>query len=369
MAFKILDRVAGLFQHDNQGRVLVTIPDGHVVGGDTAGDGALHGSEGYFRVWISRMFLAHDREWFSTRYPSVAAFTSFTFGDQAAPVEIAQVAGPEHLKDVDAAHLDRVISVNQIVSPLTPFRGGSVELEVGLLSIEARDDMRRFLNAIGTVSSLLAVPQLSTALTIADKIATGAKELADADGNQLKVGYQNTFVGDDDEPGDPAGNELKDRYVAVINAPANDARYAPDRLWPKDGGVEIGDDATDTDPLTGVDWLVIWIETRASRDDEDSLTSVTGPLKTAIKALGGDNQQADALARQAIVAALNCEDLVPADRQKFAARVKQTYVDAKAAQSLTPTDALTVTSSTHQMRLADVRDVAPADNVAELFDV
>lgn len=351
VAFRVFARLYEVFTKEARGRVFVEIPVGHIDGGIEQGP-TLRGNEGYFRIWVSRMFLAHDKEWFSTRYPSVTSFVTFNFGGRDAPLEVANVAGPDHLKDVDKEHLDRVVSLNHAVLPTTPFRGGTVELEAGLLAMEARDEMRRFLNAMGTVASLVAVPQLSAALTVADKVASGAKELAGADGNRLKLGYQNTFVGEDDKPGDPARNELRDRHIAVVNAPADDGRFAAERLWLQGNEVRVGDSSGGAQPLTGVDWMVLRVETLVSRDDYDSLSDITEPLKKAIGALGGDIAQADALAKQAIMAAWNSEDLIDTDRPRVAGKVKEKYKAAKAAVSdgaaLVSSDIATIAPDHHE---------------------
>lgn len=206
MPFRVFDKLFELFRKEGQDRTLVDILPDHVQDGAQAGP-ALHGGEGYFRIWISHMLLARERDWFSVRFPSVSAFTTFNFGGSPTPVEIAHIAGPQHLKDVDARHLDNVISVNQLVCATVPFHGGSVEFEAGLLSIEARDEMAHFLNAMGTVASLVAVPQLSAALTIADKVAMGARDFVGVSANRMVLGYQNTFIGENDEPGDSSHNK------------------------------------------------------------------------------------------------------------------------------------------------------------------
>jgi hypothetical protein len=99
------------------------------------------------------------------------------------------------------------------------------------------------------------------------------------------------------------------------------------------GEVHIGDDSGGARALTGVDWMVLRVETLSQRDDYNSLSDITGPLKKAINALGGDNAAADLLAAQAARAAYTSEDLIDADRGKVADVVRKKYEAAKQAGS------------------------------------
>jgi hypothetical protein len=73
-------------------------------------------------------------------------------GGRNTPVEVAAVASPRQ-------------SQGRRSAALGPRRlRKSLELEAGLLSMEGWEDMKRFLGAMGTVATLVSVPQLSAAL-------------------------------------------------------------------------------------------------------------------------------------------------------------------------------------------------------------
>jgi hypothetical protein len=79
--------------------------------------------------------LAHSRQLpngIGTRLVASFIKTLNRFGDRASAIEIARVAGPEHLKDVDAAHLTQVVQLDHVLNPLVPFVGGTGQLEAGL---------------------------------------------------------------------------------------------------------------------------------------------------------------------------------------------------------------------------------------------
>ncbi len=52
----------------------------------------------------------------------------FQFGDQK--IKIPYVAGPSHIANLDEAHLERVISLNDPMTTLMPFDGGVMEIAV-----------------------------------------------------------------------------------------------------------------------------------------------------------------------------------------------------------------------------------------------
>ena len=328
--YRVFQKLWRLFREESVDRTLVELPSSHIE--DAAAESApLLADRGYFRIWVTRMCLAHSTDWFSTRYPSVHAFVDFDFGG-GDRLEIASLAGPSHLAEVDKAHLDQVMSLNHVVSPLTPFKGGTVTVELALLSVEADDKMGRFLEAMSGVASLVAVPQLSSVLSIAGQVADGARAFAGVEGNRMQIGYQNTFVGEDGHAGDASGNELRDHFIVVANTPAGD-KYTSRRLWLTKSGLRVGDSRAVAKPLSGVDWMLIHIETRTMRDDYANLSDVTEPLHEAIRALiEGNTQQAEARLRVALSAALTSQDLISADRTAVARWARSEY--DKAGQQL-----------------------------------
>src|SRR4051812_44891136 len=101
------------------------------------------------------MFLKRDREWFMSWYPVAQSLIQLRFGNLPNPLEIAQIAGPDHLLNVDPDHLDRVVQLDLPLTPLLPFIGGTVQVEAALIAMEASDILRRFLDVMGSFARLL----------------------------------------------------------------------------------------------------------------------------------------------------------------------------------------------------------------------
>jgi len=242
------------------------------------------------------------------------------------------VAGPGYLRTVDPAHLDRVVQVDCPLTPLLPFNGGTVQIEVGLLAMQASDMMKRFLDVVGSFATLVAVPQFSTVLNVARILTNGADQLLGVGEKQMLLGYQRTF----ESAGGGGDADLRPAYIAIINAPSG--TYAPGQLWIEDGQLWHGAERSKAQELTGVDYLLLRIETRSYRDDWEALSTINEPFTRAITALtqvdaNGNYNVADAevFIRTAAVAALNSPDLTVRDRPQIARAIRDRYTEYKAA--------------------------------------
>ncbi|MGH2618785.1 MAG: hypothetical protein ACRDJC_26450, partial [Thermomicrobiales bacterium] len=323
------DVLSNLVQRDARHLERIVIPPQNVL--PAQGDAVpLAAGEGYFRLWVAEMFLAADREWFHTFYPVVQSLTTFQFGGGAKPVEIAQVAGPGHLQKVDPANLDKVIQVNHTLTPLVPFAGGTVQIEAGLLAMQADDLLQRFLDVVGGFSVLLAVPQLSTALGIASTVSDGVEKLLGVGSNRLVLGYQQTFAGSG------GGTQLGPTHVALLNAQSGSTK--PEHYWVKNGSLHYGSDAEQAAALSGVDYMLLRLETLPERDDWDGLAAINEPWKKAIDSLSQTDPSglprladAETFVRIAAVAALNSPDLTAKDRVRVAKAIQARFKEYKAA--------------------------------------
>lgn len=89
------------------------------------------------------------------------------------------VTTPAELKDADAAHLDRVISMDRPLLGPVPYRGGGLELEVGLFSVVSGDLVGPFLDVLESMSKAAGVTFVAAAgpfiepLTQAISVLTG----------------------------------------------------------------------------------------------------------------------------------------------------------------------------------------------------
>lgn len=278
----------------------------------------------YFRMWLSEMYLKRDRDWFNSWHPAVHSLFRFQFGTQQ--VEIPHVAGPLKLKDVNANNLEKVIQLNYPMTTLMPFNGGVVEVVAGLLAMQGEAYINRFIKVMGDFAGLLAVPQLSAALSVAGPVADGVQELLGVSNGALHLGLHQAFTG----KGGGGANELKAGYIAVILA--EEAEVAKNRLWVIDDRLRYGGSMTNNAPFAGYAYMLFRIENRVERDDWEGLTSIQEPFRKAIEALGtGETERAESFLRTAIATALLSPDLTKADRSRAARALKDEF---EAAQEL-----------------------------------
>lgn len=326
----LFNSLSQLFQRDAQHLESFVIPVDHIAVPPPS-TGALGANEGYFRLWVTQMFLAHDRNWFKDWYPVVQALTIFSLASRP-NVEIAQVAGPGSLEQVDPKNLGRIINRDYALTPLIPFGGGIVQIQAGLIAMPDGDLLRRFLEVMGSFASLITVPQVSAVLGMADTVSQGVDQLLGGSDKQMVLGYQQTFV----SKGGGGDNDLASKYILLTSAPAGSYSRPDSQIWIKDGAVWVGPDLPSASLLDKVNYMLLRFETRQERDDWESLTSINDPWTKAINALSeldasGNPKVADAdlMARIAIAAALNSIDLTTQDKPRIARTIRDKYTEYK----------------------------------------
>jgi hypothetical protein len=125
-------------------------------------------------------------------------------------------------------------------------------------------------------------------------------------------------------------------YIALLNAVRGSTRA--ENYWVKNSGLLFGADGESATPLTGLDYMLLRIETLPERDDWDSLSTINEPWQKAIDALtqvdaAGNPRVADAdtYVRLAAAEALRSPDLTERDRRRVAKAIRERYQEYKAA--------------------------------------
>jgi hypothetical protein len=343
MIMALLDFVTQLFQRDAEQLEHIEVLNDHCFPA-TDDVAPVAAGDSYFRLWAVQMFLRRDYEWFKSWYPVVQSVASFRFGSSQSPVDIAQVAGPNHLSNVDPTHLDKVMQLDYALTPLVPFNGGTVHIEAGLVAmdIQGSDLLQRFLDVMGNFASLVAVPQLSGALTIAGTVSKGVETLLGVGSKHMALGYQQTFA----SAGGGGTNSLHAANIALINTTSG--MHKREQLWVKESMLLYGPDSNRAQPLTGVDYMLLRIETRKERDDWNALTSISDPFNKAMNALGQVDTSgnpkvvdADVYIQSAAATALASPDLTTQDRPRVARAIRDQYKKYKDALLGGTWDALT----------------------------
>ena len=275
-----------------------------------AGDPVVAGRH-YLRLRLVEMYLKKRVEWFQSWYPAVHSLVRFDFGSKR--IEVPFIADAARLA-LDGAGAEDVITRNFMLTPAVPFNGGTVDLDAGLMTMRGANYIGDFVKVLSNFARVLAVPQLSAVLTVAEPLASGIQDLFGSTGQQLHLGLHQSFSAEDLVPG----------YFAVLRT----AERAVDvsRLWVRDDQLRCGPSILDNAPFQDCDYMLLRLETFEDRDDWEHLTDIYTPFQNARRALADfAEDKARFYVRMAILRALEAPELTTADRRRVAAALKDRY--------------------------------------------
>jgi hypothetical protein len=210
--------------------------------------------EVYLRLRLARMFLKHRRVLFQTKYPVVNSLMRFAGLD--GKVEVNFLAKPELAGENDETKLDDIVTLDQTLLGPVLYRGGDLELMLGLYAAPADDWAKRFISLAEGISQLTLNATLTTAISIASTIKSSIIDSMSGDGLDLKLGLDKELK----------ENEwLAPGYVVMIAAPENEINEGD--LLVKDGELET----KRGDVYAAHDYIVLAIEITSQRSDWQSL--------------------------------------------------------------------------------------------------
>lgn len=263
-------------------------------------------SKSYFRVWLSDMFLARDKEWFTDRYPAVHCSVALSFGGQNAT--FTRVARPPE------GMLGPGVRKHYPLSALMPYAGGIVEIDAGLLSVKGDQRVAVALDILGDFASLVSTP-LAGALAIAGKVNAGLEKLLGS-GADISLGYHEAFM----SGGGSGANVLTPGYVAVVLESAS-------KLSPADlsviGGRLHRRSGQHAAPLTGCDYMLFHVESRQERDDW-KFPDLDRLISEALRAQAlGRMDDYEAFRNEALAKAVTSPDLTVPDRRRVSQAIRE----------------------------------------------
>ncbi len=291
----------------------------------------------YCQLWLREMRLSHNFGWFHRYYPVVHASTSFTYGRQV--VKNPCLAGPFQLADLTPNNLHRVISCHHELTPLFPYKGGDVEIKVGLFSMIANDPVKGFVTAVERIAKLIPIPQFSTMLDLIPPVYESIEDLMGVGKAQLQIGYDGRFV----SAGSGVVNQLKGGYFAVILDEQNSLDL--DELCIVGGHLMIGAKGMQgefkTNPrreLEQYSYMLFELETRPKRDVW--ILPALDKLKneTRLAEAQGDFKKAREVFNQLISAIVQSDDLLESEQNTLAFRIREwlNRMPLQAVQSRSP---------------------------------
>lgn len=291
--------------------------------------------EEYLHIYLKSMRIGYARRGLKTYYGAVHSYISLLHRSGKAKFNV--VTTPGDLQELDSKRIYNVLNFNKPLLGPIPFRGGNVEVEIGLFSIEAANLAKPFISLLSEMSTLAGVTFISAALPYAGAIEKGINLLAGAtDESILEIGISTAY------------NKIETGYYAVIAAHRdkvniNDIRIAKDFAITDAQGNSLSD----------YPYIVFEVFTSAKRDDWFDIPEISG----AYKKLQEDVNKADYTAAKESLAAFKravyfSNDLIRRDSEEI---FKQVNDEVTGFLGTTQTGTRSLEKSTELKELKDFK--------------
>ena len=135
-------------------------------------------NESYVTVTLHSMRIVNVRVGWSEFFGAVHSYIALPnwAGTRS---EFQVVVTPEELANVASKNLDKVIVMEQPLMGPVPYRGGVLDLELGLFSVKSTDLAAPFLGLLRSLSEKAGVSFINTALPFAELIKKGVEQVTD----------------------------------------------------------------------------------------------------------------------------------------------------------------------------------------------
>ena len=219
----LFDRIKAVVSSKEWPGAAEWIPTARVAPSATPAPAPFAADSTYLRVWLAEAHLSHSRKWFTDWHPLVHAAVARRYGDTNQ--EQVAVVSPGAIPGFDGAAA-AAVTVDKPITPLLPFPGGTVSLNVGLVAIKGDNTVRTLIDVVGGFGGLLTMSSLSMGAAIAGQVVDAFERLFGLGGNIGTLAYDSTLA----LAGGGAPVALAPGYLAVL-----DATQPADSLWVRDG--------------------------------------------------------------------------------------------------------------------------------------
>jgi hypothetical protein len=277
----------------------------------------------YLHLFLRGMSLPYLRKWTTTYHCSLTSYLRLEHrgGDRA---EFLLTTSPANLRGISKERASRVaMGPTRLAGPV-PYRGGGIELEIGLFAIAAEDLAAPYLDFLQSIGDLTGVSFIGSALKMIQPLKAGLNGLLGVGRDALEIGLSRT-----DEPASTG-------VFAVLAA-------SPDELRGKQFQL-VGDALCwqDGRPVTDVAYIVFSVEASSKRADWSRLPGIAEVYQQLIEASRLDKlADAEGLLAQFERTVILSPDLVPSDAEelvtktsKLIHRAMQTKPQSRAAVDL-----------------------------------
>ncbi len=234
--------------------------------------------EMYFTVWISEMYLAANRQWWSSFDPLVVVVSEFNYGSER--VAIPKVIGPNLIQKQNPSDTPRhgtVMLDTSVVGP-HPYRGGEVVLSIALYQVERVNHARVLLNVVESLSTSLGAPgDIEAIAKTGSVLLQGIEGLLGLEKTSLIAGARMSLV---PSPVDP----LSTGFAAVVAPPAMN----PKLLRVVNRRLAIAEGST-IEPYAASDFVLVGVTGGEARGDENCLPFYPLKLDAVLAVMEGDS--------------------------------------------------------------------------------
>jgi hypothetical protein len=276
--------------------------------------------EAYVEVTLRRLKILYVRVGTKKFYGAVHSDAGL-FHDSGQVVNFKSLISPEELKgkDVDAAHLDRVIISNQPLIGPTPYRGGSLQLNLVLLSVKSVDLAGPFLDVLSGLASAAGVSYVSVAQPFLKPLAAGIDLLTGTSGASVREIQVMTAL-----------KPLRTGVFVIVRAPSDELSLSQ---------LRVNSDFTltysDGSPVQKYPYMVVSIESSPTRPDWKGIPDIKKAYDQLVAAVKKDKPKEyketfDAFRRTALLS----DDLLFDHAQELVSQV-QKRMDALMGAPLT----------------------------------
>ncbi len=227
----------------------------------------------YFDVSVASLRIPKSRVFTGKLYGAVHTYVGFaTRGKEDA--QVAHVVAPNALKNIDAAHLDRLVNIDERVAGPIPWRGDLLKIEMGLFSVKGADLTSPFLDTMTFLSQQAGIGFVSQATAFAPAIRKGIELLSGKDGAcAFEIGISRSHT-------TPTTG-----YYVVVTAPKG-------ALDPKDLRIDPNDKKLlfKGEPLTQYAYLVYRIGSLEKKADFGAIPEISAAYTDCQSAIRTGNQ-------------------------------------------------------------------------------
>jgi hypothetical protein len=234
----------------------------------------------YLRLYLTAMRIAATRVRGQTFYGSIAS-TCNVASRSGQPAELVAVRAPSALRGVDPKYLDRVVIGTVPLVDAVPYRGGDLDIEIGLFAFPGNYLLGPYLDFLGdvaTVASAFLSPAGALASAALQPSARKGLDLlfGAATEARLEIGLAHTWaapvtgyyaavqapqppggfrVGADSKLVNPDGTEVRAPYL-VLRLDAQTERHNWRAIPTVADAHKAIDDAVRRDDLKGAQWAL-----------------------------------------------------------------------------------------------------------------